>query len=134
MDLVIKNGKIVNPTGIVSAAIGVDKGKIVAIANEEALPSADRTIDAAGKYVLPGVLDMHCHPCNFDPFALYVKSESQACALGGVTTLGTYLMPPGRKALVDTFDGFKKDWETLSILDGVFHMLVTTDPRREELS
>ncbi|GAI40505.1 unnamed protein product, partial [marine sediment metagenome] len=44
---------IVSPSGIASAGIGVDKGKIVAIASEEALPSADKTIDAKGRYVIP---------------------------------------------------------------------------------
>lgn len=57
VDLVIINGKIVSPIEIVSAGIAIDKEKIVAIAAPENLPPATQTIDAAGKYVLPGLID-----------------------------------------------------------------------------
>ena len=94
MDLLVKGGKIVNADGITSACIGVDGGKIVAIASEASLPSADKTIDVAGKYVLPGVVDMHCHEDfvgkeedGFAPWTKISKSEPMASALGGVTTV-----------------------------------------------
>ena len=52
VDLVIKNGKVVTPTGTVSAGIAIDKGKIVAISKESFLPPSSKTIDVNGKYTV----------------------------------------------------------------------------------
>lgn len=140
MDLIIKNGKIVSPTEIVSAAIGVDKGKIVAIASEAALPSADRTIDAGGKYVLPGVCDMHCHEDfpgkeedGFAPWTKISKTEPMTAALGGVTTMGFYLMPPGDKSLAEVFESYRQPWESNSVTDGIFHIMTVSEQRLDEM-
>ena len=58
-DLVITNGHVVDGTGSpwYSADIGVRDGKIAAIGNLSAAPRK-RTIDAAGKVVAPGFIDM----------------------------------------------------------------------------
>jgi imidazolonepropionase-like amidohydrolase len=39
----------------------VDNGKIIAIGNEVNAPSNIETIDAKGKFVMPGMIDAHCH-------------------------------------------------------------------------
>src|SRR3972149_373243 len=116
MDLIVTKGKIVSPSGITSAAIGIDNGRIVAIGAEEYMPSADKTIDAAGKYILPGVCDMHCHEefspsPPYKPWSHISMTESEAAALGGVTTMGFYMMPPGENSVADVFDGYKQGWE-----------------------
>lgn len=139
MDLAVKNGKIVSPIGIVSAAIAVDKGKIVGIADEEFLPSADKTIDAGGKYIFPGVIDTHCHaPFTKRPSAPRIESvlriEPQAAALGGVTTMGFYMEPPGDKSIADVFDEFKQTWEANSVLDLICHIMVVNQQRLDEMS
>ncbi len=140
MDLVIKNGKIVRPDGIISAGIGVDKEKIVAITTEGNLPAADKTIDAAGKYILPGVCDMHCHEDfpgkeedGFAPWTKISKTEPMAAAIGGVTTMGFYMMPPGDKRIAEFFDGYRKPWETNSILDGIFHIMTVNQLRVDDM-
>ena len=58
-DLVITNGRIIDGTGSpwYSADLGIRVGKIAAIGNLAALPR-QRTIDAAGKVVAPGFIDM----------------------------------------------------------------------------
>ena len=56
----IVNGTILLPGGEVSGkALAFDAGKIVGI--EERVPADVRTIDAAGGYVAPGLVDVHCH-------------------------------------------------------------------------
>ena len=56
----IVNGTILLPEGEVSGkALAFDAGKIVGI--EEAVPAGAETIDAAGGYVAPGLVDVHCH-------------------------------------------------------------------------
>jgi N-acyl-D-amino-acid deacylase len=58
-DLVVTNGHIIDGTGSpwYSADIGIRDGKIAAIGNLSAAPRK-RTIDAAGKVVAPGFIDM----------------------------------------------------------------------------
>ncbi|MBI4320139.1 MAG: amidohydrolase family protein [Chloroflexi bacterium] len=139
MDLLIKNARIVSPAGITPGAIGIDQGKIVAIAAKEtALPPAARTIDAAGQHVLPGVCDLHCHPDYlpsppFAPWDLISRTESAAAALGGVTTMGFYMKPPAEKTIAESFGGLKSDWETNAIVDCVFHMSIASQLRKDEM-
>lgn len=60
-DLVIRGGSVFDGTGAAPriADVGMTDGRVVAI--ESGLPDGQRTIDAAGKWVLPGMLDVHTH-------------------------------------------------------------------------
>ncbi len=130
MDLVIKNGKIVTPNEIISAGIAIDKGKIVAIASEELLPAADKTIDASGKHVLPGLVDVHHHSGYAEAFEQTCMTETKAAALGGVTTVGIFdtIRFYGGRQIVGAFDEYKKAFEDNAVADGIFHLMV----KREE--
>lgn len=61
--LIIRNGRVLDGTGAParSADIGVRDGRIVAVGAVPAEASADRTIDAAGRVVAPGFIDVHTH-------------------------------------------------------------------------
>ena len=61
VDTVIKNGMIVSTEGIYSAGVAISAEKIVAIGTDDNLPEADRTIDAEGNFVIPGLVDGHVH-------------------------------------------------------------------------
>ena len=58
-DLVVRNGTLVTATDSFCADVGVRGGRIVALAED--LPRAAQEIDAAGRLVLPGGVDSHCH-------------------------------------------------------------------------
>ena len=60
-DLVVKNSRLVSPSGILDAGVAVKDGVVVAVARDAHLPKADKVIDARGNYVLPGLLDGHAH-------------------------------------------------------------------------
>ena len=88
VDLVIRGGRLVSSTGIISAGIAIEGGVIVAISRDDALPDSRETIDATGKYVLPGVIDPHVHFRS--PGYEYKEdwaSGTAAAACGGVTTV-----------------------------------------------
>jgi D-hydantoinase len=87
VDLVIKGGRIVTPTGVVEAGLAVDDGKISAVVKEALLPRADRILKVDGLLVLPGLIDAHVHIC--DPGFTHESFETgtQAAAAGGVTTI-----------------------------------------------
>lgn len=84
VDLVVKNGKLVFPRGVMVGGVAIDDGLIVAVAKTSHLPDADRVLDAKGNVVLPGVLDGHSHT-TLPPEDS--KSGTKAAAKGGVTTL-----------------------------------------------
>lgn len=59
-DLIIRDGSVVLEDEIVKADIGIKKGKIAEIAQGVSTP-AKKYVDAKGKYVLPGMIDIHVH-------------------------------------------------------------------------
>ena len=58
-DLAIKNATLVEPTGRHRANLYVDEGRIAAIGLLDS--PADRTIDASGLFLMPGMVDGHVH-------------------------------------------------------------------------
>jgi len=89
VDLVVKGGYIVDSEFVYKAAIAIDAGKIVAIGSDKSMPSATRTIDVHGIFVLPGIIDEHVH---FREPGLEYKEDflsgSMAAVAGGVTSVG----------------------------------------------
>ncbi|MBL9010991.1 MAG: dihydroorotase [Alphaproteobacteria bacterium] len=86
-DLVIRNGQVATPGGLVQTDIGVAEGRIAALGPIEA-SQAGETFDAAGLHVLPGVIDAHVH---FREPGLTHKEDfetgARAAVLGGVTAV-----------------------------------------------
>ena len=62
-DLVIKGGEVLDPSQSLRGKrdIGIRWGAIEAIEQEIPAARASRTIDASGKLVTPGLIDLHCH-------------------------------------------------------------------------
>lgn len=87
LDLAIVNGTAFIEGGFRSADIGIKNERIVIVAEPGALPEAARTIDAAGKHILPGGIDTHVHyrdpgHAERETFAV----GTRAAAAGGCTT------------------------------------------------
>jgi allantoinase len=88
VDLVVKGGTVVTSEGSYSGGVAVDEGKIVATGSSSVMPAADRTIDATGLFVLPGIIDGHVH--FREPGFEYkedLHTGTTAAAAGGVTTI-----------------------------------------------
>ena len=84
--LLIQNARIVNEGQIIEADIFVKNGLIDQIGRNLSFP-ADTYIDAAGKYVLPGVIDDQVH--FREPGLTHkgdIASESRAAVAGGITS------------------------------------------------
>jgi dihydroorotase len=85
-NFLIKNGLLVNRGSIENKDIFIKNGRIERIGNMLNI-SADREIDATGKYILPGIIDDQVH---FREPGLTHKgnifSESRAAVAGGVTS------------------------------------------------
>jgi allantoinase len=85
-DRMIRNGQVVLPDGTYRLDIGIIDGKIAAISESLADSAANDVLDAAGKYVLPGMIDIHVHfnEPNFGHWEGFAAG-SAALAAGGCT-------------------------------------------------
>ncbi|SDP60773.1 dihydropyrimidinase [Arthrobacter sp. ok909] len=96
-DLVIAHGTVVNSFGRQAAHVVVHGGKIVQLVDaSEPVPAAARTIDAAGRMVIPGGVDGHCHVAQvtgrFRTLDDY-RTTSTAALWGGTTTIIDFGIP-----------------------------------------
>ncbi len=91
MSLLIKGGTVINPAkGQHEVAdIFVEKGKISAIGKDLNV-TAEETIDATGKFVSPGLIDIHTHLREPGQEAKEdFETGTQAAAAGGFTRVAT---------------------------------------------
>ncbi len=78
-DLVIKNGSVVIPkVGIINTNIMIENGKIKDLSKSLNNISYSKSIDATGKYILPGLIDPHVHYGVYTPIDNAAKTESAA--------------------------------------------------------
>ena len=89
MKILIKNGRVLNPATNMDAIadVLVEDGKVVAI-EKEITAEADKTIEAEGKFVMPGFIDLHVH--FRDPGLTHkedIITGMASAAHGGFTTV-----------------------------------------------
>ena len=127
MSVLIKGGRIVTAADDYIGDVFVEGERISQI-GESLDISADRVLDAAGKYVLPGCVDPHTHldmpfggTVTIDDFT----SGQTAAAFGGTTCHVDFcIQTPGQ-----SFSAALEDWhgrrEGKAIIDNGFHIAVT---------
>jgi len=117
LDLIIKGGLLATGAGIARVDLGIQGEQVVEIAADLDASRGHRVIDATGKYVLPGMVDVHTHPVYLDDLG----GISVTAAHGGVTTMIHYAYArPGMK-LLETLEKFRADGLTHSVLDFALH-------------
>ena len=88
VDTLIIGGDVVTEEGVRRANLAIDGGKIATVLPPSEQPSAKLVIDASGRHILPGLVDVHFHiRAPAYPERATVASETRAAAAGGVTTL-----------------------------------------------
>lgn len=132
VDLVVVNGRLVTPEEVYPGGLSVRAGTIADILRPDEHRPAHRVINAAGRYILPGLIDSHVH---FRTPGLTYKEDwahgSRAAAVGGITTVID--MPNTVPPLFDPADAHAKAAEIAgtSLVDFCFHLGV--DEARPEL-
>jgi dihydroorotase len=83
--IVLKGGTVVNPDAMFIADVVINDGRIVQVGDNL---TAERVLDAQGKYVSSGFVDLHTHlrePGKEE--AETIETGSRAAALGGYTAV-----------------------------------------------
>jgi dihydroorotase len=106
MSMLIKGGRVIDPANKIDAVMDVfiDKGRICKVAKDIKL-KADSTIEASGRIVAPGIVDMHVHlrePGREDKET--VATGTRAAAKGGVTSV---LAMPNTNPAMDCADNIE---------------------------
>lgn len=101
-DLIVRGGTLLDPAQGINARrdIAIHHGRVAAVAPSIA-ESAARTIDAAGKLVVPGLVDVHVH--IYEGVSHYGINPDATCLAHGATTV-----VDAGSAGADTFPGFRK--------------------------
>src|SRR6516164_2263590 len=84
-DLVISGATVVTDTSSFDASVAIKDGRILAVGEHAAMPSARETFDASGLHLLPGAIDVHVH--FREPGYTHKEDWQTAAAAGGVTTV-----------------------------------------------
>lgn len=130
MRTVIKNGNIFTATDSYVADILVEDEKVRTI-GIDLVAQADKTVDATGKYVIPGGVDPHTH-LDF-PFAGTVTSDdfrtgTLAAAVGGTTSIVDFAVQRRGQALSEALETWHRKAEGKTAIDYGFHMIIVDLP------
>ena len=130
MRIVIKNGTVVTATEKMAADVLIEGEKVVALAaagSHDWTAGADRVIDAIGRYVLPGGLDVHTHmelPFGGTFASDTFETGSRAAAFGGTTTIVDFAVQAKGQGVMEGFEAWMARAEGHCAIDYGFHMIV----------
>ncbi|HEX5396842.1 MAG TPA: dihydropyrimidinase, partial [Candidatus Limnocylindria bacterium] len=135
MRTLIKNGTIVNADATTRADVLVD-GEQIALIGTRLDATAERTIDATDKWVIPGAIDVHTHmelPFGGTFAKDTFETGTRAAAFGGTTTIVDFAVQPRGGSLRQGLDAWMEKAQGNAVIDYGFHMIVS-DVRDDVLS
>jgi len=134
MRTLIAGGQVVGPAGATAMDVIIDGETITALAAPGSglatswAAEAERVIDAAGKYVLPGGIDAHTHmemPFGGTFSADTFETGTRAAAWGGTTTIIDFAVQAKGTSLQATLDKWHAKADGNCAIDYGFHMIVS---------
>jgi dihydropyrimidinase len=128
MSTLIKNGRIITAEEDHTADIFIENENISLIEKDLTI-EADTIIDANGKFVIPGGIDVHTHldmpyrgiTTSSDDF----ETGTIAAAFGGTTTIIDFANQTKGKSLREGLETWMKKAEGKAVIDYSFHASVT---------
>ena len=138
MTTLIKNGRIITAEQDYIADILIENEKITLI-GENLTNEADTVLDAKGKYVIPGGIDVHTHldmPFGGTTSSDDFESGTKAAAFGGTTCIIDFAIQPKGSGMREGLDIWMKKADGKATIDYGFHMIITDlpDSRLDEMN
>jgi len=127
-DTIIRNGTVVTATDTYKADLAIAHGKLAAIGNDLPVENASKVLDASGKLILPGGIDVHTHldmPFGGTTSADDFETGTRAAAFGGTTTLIDFAIQYRGQPLRQAFDTWMGKAASKAVCDYAFHCIVT---------
>lgn len=129
MRTLISGGTVVTAADATRAEVVIDGSTIEAVVDRGTADGAfDRTIDAAGRFVIPGGVDMHTHmelPVSGTASSDTYETGTRAAAIGGTTTIVDYAGQTRGSSLAEGLGEWKARADGNTFIDYGFHMMVT---------
>ena len=131
MRTLITNGTIVTAEGSYAADVLIDGEQIAGIGLGLARMgnvTADETIDATGKYVIPGGIDVHTHmelPFGGTFAKDTFETGTRAAAFGGTTSIVDFAVQSRGASLREGLDAWHAKAEGNAVVDYGFHMIMS---------
>ena len=133
-DLVIRNGIVATAADTVRCDVGVRDGTVVTLG--QGLAAGARDIDAAGKLVLPGAIDSHCHIEQMSSAGVLCAddfySATVSAAFGGTTTVIPFAAQHRGQSLRQIVSDYHAAAGPKAVIDYAFHLIIT-DPTEQVL-
>jgi len=127
-DTVIRGGTVVTATDTFAGDVGISGGRISAMGTGLPTENAGRVIDATGRMVMPGGIDVHTHldmPFGGTTSADDFETGTIAAAFGGTTTLIDFAIQYKGQTLRHAFDTWMKKADGKAAIDYAFHCIIT---------
>src|SRR3984957_10341437 len=127
-DTLIVNGRVVTATDTPPSDVAINEGKISAVGENLPRQNATKILDATGKLVLPGGIDVHTHldmPFGGTTSADDFETGTRAAVFGGTTTLIDFAIQYKGQALRQAFDTWMGKAANKAVCDYAFHCIVT---------
>src|ERR1700681_2215395 len=130
-DTIIVNGRVATAPDPYASDVPINQGKISAVGQSLPRENAGKIIDAAGKYVFPGGIDVHTHldmPFGGTTSADDFETATRAAAFGGTTTLIDFAIQYKGQTLRTAFDTWMQKASGKAVCDYAFHCIITDLP------
>lgn len=130
MSILIKNGRIITAEQDYVGDIYVERETITTIGTNLNV-QADRVIDAAGKYVIPGGIDVHTHmdlPFGGTSSSDDFETGTIAAAHGGTTCIVDFAVQSKGISMRQALDTWLRKSEGKAVIDYGLHMILTELP------
>src|SRR5438876_892158 len=130
MRTVITNGRIITATDDFQGDILIEGEQIVAVCSPGtfATMQSDLVLDARGKYVFPGAIDVHTHmelPLPTTVASDDFETGTIAAACGGTTTIIDFANQQRGHSLAEALQSWHRKAEGKAVIDYGFHITIT---------